>query len=130
MALEKFMLGTLATMDDGRINAAFNAALKRVEMDCHDRPGVKTARKIEIVMLVEPVADEGELDSVNVSFVIKDNVPKRQSKAYNMRAERGGLIYNEVSPEDVRQLTLDMVPRPTAQVETSSRKEKEVASAL
>lgn len=122
MALEKFNLATIADMDGGRIRAAFEQALARLEADLKDRPAVKTARKLELILDLTPVSDGGELDSVNVKFRVKDNVPKRESKAYNMQAVAGGLLFNDASPEDVKQKTLDMAPRPGAQVEGSSRK--------
>jgi len=121
MTLEKFTLETVANMDGGRIRTAFEQALKRIEADLKDRPGVKAARKLELVLDLTPVADGGELDSVNVKFRIKDNVPKRESKAYNMQAVPGGLLFNDASPEDVKQKSLDMLPKPQRQVETSSR---------
>lgn len=122
--LEKFTLATIADMDGGRIRTAFEQALKRIEADCKDRPGVKAARKLELVLTMTPVADDGDLDSVNVTFRIKDSVPKRESKSYNMQAVPGGLLFNDASPEDVHQMSLDMAPKPSAQVETSSRKQR------
>lgn len=122
MALEQFSLATLAEMDGGRIRTAFEQALKRLEADCKDRPGVKRARQLQLVVDMQPVADDGELDSVNVTFRIKESIPKRESKAYNMQAVPGGLLFNDASPEDVRQMSLDMAPKPGAQVEGSSRK--------
>ena len=124
MALEKFSLATLAEMDGGRIRAAFEQALQRLEADCKDRPGVKRARQLQLVVELAPIADEGELDSVNVTFRIKESIPKRESKAYNMQAVPGGLLFNDASPEDVRQKTFDMTPKPSAQTETGSRTEK------
>lgn len=122
MALEKFTLATILEMDGGRIKTAFEQALKRMELDCKDRPGVKAARKLELVLQMTPIADNGELDSVDVTFRIKDSVPKRESKSYNMQSVAGGLLFNDASPDDVRQMSLDMAPKPSAQVETSSRK--------
>ena len=113
MALEKFTLATLAEMDQGRIRIAFEQALQRLQDDLKDRPAVESARKITLlVSLVPIVGDDGELDSVDVDFKITDTVPKRESKTYNMQATRGGLLFNELSPDEVRQRTLDMAPKP------------------
>lgn len=120
--LEKFTLATLVDMDGGRIKTAFEQALQRLESDCKDRPGVKRSRQLQLVLDLTPVADGGDLDSVNVTFKIKESIPKRESKAYNMQAVAGGLLFNDASPEDVRQKTLDMAPKPGAQVEGSSRR--------
>lgn len=118
MALEKFSLGALSTIDNGKVAAAFAHALRRCEEDCKDRPAVDTARTIMLDIQITPVVgDDGALESVNVSFRIKNSVPERQSKTYNktynMQATRGGLLFNELSPDDVRQGTLDS-PGPRA----------------
>lgn len=112
MALERFALSTIATMDDGRINEAFLQALRRCEDDCKDRPGLKDERVVKIEVRMAPIGDEGDLESVNVAFKITDTVPKRSSKTYNMKSVPGGLLFNDASPEDVRQATLDMAPKP------------------
>ncbi len=114
MGLEKFELKTLSTMDGGHIAREFANAMKRCDADCRDRPSVTKARKINLVVTMEPISDDeaGELDSVNVTFKINDSVPERVSKTYNMKAVRGGLLFNELSPADVHQKTLDMAPEP------------------
>jgi len=114
MALEAFTLATIAEMDGGRIRAAFEMALRRLEADCKDRPGVESARKLALVPHMTPVCDGGDLDSVNITFKITDTVPKRESKSYNMQAVPGGLLFNDASPEDVRQGTLDMARKQKA----------------
>jgi hypothetical protein len=38
MALEKFSLTTLTTIDGGMIREAYELALRRCELDCRDRP--------------------------------------------------------------------------------------------
>ena len=121
MGLEKFDMGTLTELDGGRIRTAFEQALKRLETDCKDRPNVKAARKLELVITMTPLPDDaGDLDSVDVKFRVKDSVPKRESKAYNMRAVPGGLLFNELSPDDVRQQTLDMAPKPAPMGEVAN----------
>lgn len=114
MAVEKFDLGSLTTIDGGRIREAFEQALKRCRDDCHDRPGVAKARKITLSATLAPVcAPDGSMDSCDVQFEIDDSLPKRVSPTYNMKAARGGLLFNELSREDIRQGTLDDVPGPT-----------------
>lgn len=121
--LEKFDLSTLSRMDGGRIAVAFEQAVNRLRFDCEDRPAVEGKRVVQLEVTMEPVAnDDGALSSVDVSFRIKETLPKRTSKIYNMQAVAGGLLFNELSPDEVKQKTLDMAPRPSGQVETSSRK--------
>ena len=112
MSVQKLSLEALAEMDGGRIAEALAQALRRCEADCKDRPAVKATRSVSLQIKMVPVCDDGELDSVNVAFEINDKLPKRSSKSYNMRAVRGGLVFNDLSPEDVDQMTLDMVPAP------------------
>ena len=108
MPIEKFQLGSLSTIDGGRINEAFEQALKRCEMDCKDRPATAKARKVALTAELVPVCTpQGDLESVDVTFQIKDTVPTRESATYNMKAVPGGLLFNELSPEDVRQGTID-----------------------
>lgn len=116
MALEKFRLDTLATIDEGRIKVAFDMALQRLIDDCKDRPELKDARKLTLTVVVEPRPEQGSLDSVDVSFEIKDAIPKRGTRAYNMAVGRAGLLWNELSPDEVRQKTLDEAPGPKAKV--------------
>lgn len=111
MAIEKFALEALTRIDGGRINEAFNQALRRCESDCRDRPGTGKARRITLVVDMLPICDDrAELESVNVAFRIAETIPKRESKTYNMRATTNGLLFNELAPDDVRQTTLDDVP--------------------
>ena len=104
-------------LGQGRMAEAFNQALARVYDDCKDRPELKTARKITLTVSMKPRAEQGgSLDTVDVAFDVKDNVPKRESRTYNMTAGRGGLLWNELSPDEVRQKTLDMAPAPKGKV--------------
>jgi len=133
MALQKFDLESLALLDGGRARVVFDQLMRRVHADCEDRPGLKGARKVAMTVELVPVAaDDSSLDSVDVTISFTATIPKRRTKSYNMRAERGGLLFNELSPEEARQMTLDMAPRPTP-VETTDRgahtKQEEVANA-
>lgn len=109
MAIEKFSLATLASIDQGRVREAFEQALKRCEADCKDRPGTDEARKVTLTAILVPVHDEGtgELESCNVQFQIVESIPKRKSKVYNMASDESGLFFNELSPDQIKQRTLD-----------------------
>jgi len=107
MNLQKFDLKTVVDMDNGRIREAIEQAIRRCELDCKDRPNLEGKRTVTLKINLEPVPDEeGNLDSVNVGFSIGDALPRRASKKYNMKAGRGGLVFNEMSPHDVNQATL------------------------
>ena len=130
MTLQKFEFETVATIDDGRIREALDQAIRRCELDCKDRPNLNTARCVTLKINLTPVPSEaGDLDSVDVAFAIGDALPRRASKTYNMRATRGGLLFNELSPDDVNQMTLPGIgPRGAAKDEATALQE-EVADA-
>lgn len=121
MALEKFTLGSLAEIDNGRIREAFEQAMRRCQFDCEDRPGVDTPRKLNLTMTMVPVqTEDGRLISCNVQFQIKDNLPERKSRAFNMKVDHDGLLFNELSPGNARQMTLDGAPLADGPTETST----------
>lgn len=81
---------------------------------------MKKARKVTLEITITPEIDGERLDSCTVEFDIKERIPARSSKAYNMRAGHGGLLFNELSPDDVDQGTIPMwTPKADA-----SKKEK------
>ena len=109
MAVEQFTFDQLDRMDGGRLRAAFEKEFRLCEADCHDRPGLGNTRSVTMKLELRPeCADNGELSTIDVSFAFEHSVPKRKSRRYNMLAAPGGLLFNDASPEDVRQRTLDM----------------------
>lgn len=109
MALVEFDLKSLDSLDGGRVLVAWQQALKRVMLDCQDRPAVSDARKITLQTDVVPViGDDGLLDTVRLQFQVKDTAPVRKSKKYEMEPRRGGmLVFNDLSDDNVKQRTLD-----------------------
>lgn len=115
MTLKALSLATLAEIDEGRIRTAFEQAMNRAQSDCADRPGVKSARSVTLKVVLTPIPDEdtGALDSCQVQFQFSESIPKRGSKPYNMRAKGAALLFNDLSPEDAKQRTLDEVEAQT-----------------
>ena len=110
MALQPFDLAALTELDGCRIRTAFDLALARLTEDCKDRPAVKARRSVTLTVSLVPVPnDEGDLGSVDVDCQLNEKIPKRASRTYNMLPSRKGLLVNEVSPDEVRQRTLDEV---------------------
>lgn len=107
--LEKFDLAKLAEIDGGRIAIAFEQALKRVAMDCDDRPGEKKARTITLQLSISPKLDvDGLADECDVQATVSDSVPKRKSKVYNMSMRKGGhLLFQPDSVDDHTQETME-----------------------
>lgn len=126
MAVEKFNLKSLAEIDDGRLRKAWEQALNRARLDCEDRPSVEKARTVTLTIELVPVREPGgSLHSVDASFRVRDKLPEIQSPAYSLRAGRGGLFYNELSLDDVNQMTLDEVgPRTYDDDSADERKEE------
>lgn len=124
MGVEQFTIDQLAKMDGGRLGIVVEQLMRTCQADCQDRPGLGTARKVQITLSLKPeMADNGELESIDVGFEFDVSLPKRKSKTYNMSAVPGGLLFNDASPDDIRQRTLDMAPKPEA------TEEEEVADA-
>jgi hypothetical protein len=122
VGLEKLSLDAICRIDAGRVAVAFEQALRRAEEDCRDRPGVSAARKVSMTVVIEPKAtEEGDLSSVDVNCEIKESIPTRKSQTYNMAATPGGLFFNELSPEDINQRTLDLTePRDVSEPDSTS----------
>lgn len=130
MALQKFDLATLTELDGARIRTAFDQAVERLVEDCKDRPNVKAKRTLALSVSLVPIPDDdGELSSIDVDFAMKETAPKRESRTYNMLPARKGLLFNEVSPDEVKQRTLDEVGKPRA-VKPAAADAQEVADAV
>ena len=109
-------LADLAALDGGKLEAAFRARLLQVLDDLRDRPGDEDAREIVLKMKASPVADaQGGLEGLKVWFELAAKVPAGRTRDYSADYQRSpagapvALIYNDLSPEDVGQGTLDEV---------------------
>lgn len=110
MAVHELTLQALMEdLDSGRIHEAFAAELRRVVLDCDDRPADGKARKVLLQLDVVPVIDDqGNLDSVKGAFQIKSTVPQRRSKVYSFGVREGGkLVFNDLSEDNINQRTID-----------------------
>jgi hypothetical protein len=130
MATRRLTLDAIANLDGGRVRAAFDQALKRLREDCQDRPALATARKLRMdVILIPTVDEEGNLADVDVRFTMRDTIPARESKAYRMAAlHDGSLVFNELSPTDPGQMTIDEIEPPTARTPFRQTKRREAGA--
>lgn len=114
MAIEVLNLSSLSSIDQGRLAVAFEHELKKCEADCSDRPAIEKARIVRLEISLTPRLAEGslEMESADVFFKVSSAIPKKETRNYNMRATRSGLVFNELSPDNVNQATLDMAPKP------------------
>ncbi len=107
--LVPFKFTALGEIDDGRIAVAIDRGIERIMADLHDRPTVDKSRTITLTIAFVPRADDrGRLDDVDVYCDIKERAPARETKTYRMSTRGGELFYNELSPENPDQGTLDL----------------------
>lgn len=108
--LKQLSLAELARIDDGRIEAAFNQAVRRAAADCDDRPGDDRPRKIMLeIAFVPVVTEEGICDSVKSQMQIKETIPTRKSRTYDFGLRKGGLfVYQPMALDNHRQSTIPM----------------------
>ena len=116
---------SLGEIDEGRIKEAFAIEFARCLNDVRNRPGLQKERSVTIKVSLKPRADEtGELDLVAVHADCKANIPQRRSKTYLCQDRAGGLIYNEMSPDDPNQMTIPVGPQSTAEAPTPNENEE------
>lgn len=96
-------------LDGGRIHEAFMSELRRVAMDCEDRPADDKVRKISLELKLTPICDEhGLLDSLAGKFHVTSSVPARRSKTYSFGFRKGGrLVFNDLSDDNINQQTIE-----------------------
>lgn len=127
--LNKFTMAALDQVDGGRIAQALDREVARCQEDCHDRPTLDKVRKVTLTVEVRPVPNDSgsDLASVDVQFKIKPAaLPAKETRSFNMLPRAGGLLVNELSPDESRQLTLDEDEH--GGVTKRSDKKREVAS--
>lgn len=104
MAVEKFGLASLATFDDGRLEAAFAKELKRVQDDIKDRPLVKKPRSLSIKLILTPIVDEDarDADGASMDVRISASLPHLSKDNYKLGMKAGGtLVYSTEDPESI-----------------------------
>jgi len=96
-------------LDGGRVAEAFDAELRRVVMDCEDRPADDKERKVVLTFQIKPVVDDsGHLDEVKGRFQVTSTVPRRRSKIYSFGARKNGvLVFNDLSDDNINQGTIE-----------------------
>ena len=102
-------LSDLDHVDDGGVSSLFMSAMRNAVRDLAQRPGLKDARKVELHVTLSPIADEqGGLGEIKVKFDVRYKAPAFGTRAYGMAATpEHGLLFNDMSPTDVRQGTID-----------------------
>ncbi|MDM4015811.1 hypothetical protein [Roseiconus lacunae] len=111
--LRELTLIDLANMDGERIGIALKQALMRVADDIHDRPGEKKARTVALNISLSPeVDDDGQCENVKMQCQIKDSIPTRKTRVYDLgvrrRNGRTQLVFSDAAPDNHRQPGLPM----------------------
>lgn len=110
MNLEVFRLDTMAALDNGKAVATFAQHLQRAALDCYDRPGDGTARKVTLEVSLTPVLEEDrDCTEVSMQMRVASVLPKHQTKVYSLGLRQGGkLVFNPDSPSNINQSTFEM----------------------
>lgn len=91
--MEELTLSSIAEMDGGRIGEAMRQALKRIAQDMDDRPGDNRPRKIQLEIAAEPtVGEDGMIDGAKLQMQVKETLPTRKTKVYDMGVRKGGML--------------------------------------
>lgn len=98
----------LAFLDDGRINKLLLYHLQRAAQDLINRPGDKTARKVNLEFTIKPIldVDTGECDGSTIEIEAKSKMPVHRSKPYQMLVNNKGFTFNRDFPDSADQAPL------------------------
>lgn len=113
MAATKLTLASLGDLDKGRVGHCVQNSIEAAVKDCRDRPGLKVARKIIITVMIDPQMDDedelagNELLDAHVNVEVATKFPSRKSRTYSMGLTKRSAIFNELTPDNVRQATID-----------------------
>jgi hypothetical protein len=107
--IREFNLQNLAHVSGGRIEAIFKRHIQRALLDCEDRPGDKTKRKVTIDVLISPVVlQDGAVTDANIECEVSSKIPKHISPTINCALKAGGrAVFNDMCEADVDQRTID-----------------------
>ena len=110
-------LNDVQYFDEGALAATYQELWLQAMADCWARPTVDAARKITITILLTPVPSvEGKLDRVDTEAEVKHHPPVfRSRKVAMLPVGIDGLMYNDQSPDDPKQMTLDEIDQPAGE---------------
>ena len=99
-------LENLEHLDFGIAREAFNQQIKRVAMDCLDRPGCTDLRKVTLEVVVRPVKEQTTCEHVDVRVKVRSSIPEYHTQPYNMKVRANGFfVFSEDSPDSIDQTT-------------------------
>jgi len=110
MALRTFEAKTLDLIEGGRISKALSNEIQKAVMDVRDRPFEKKPRKVTLTVLIAPLEVEtgtADVENADVSFDLSNRYPSRKLKTVMSVRPNGTLLFNDLSPRDPKQKTID-----------------------
>lgn len=113
MAVKQLTLDTLKDCDFGKSDKAFRVALERAVRDCLDRPADDRARQVALMIELVPVKEIHDnvisCEGAKGKFKIQCKLPAWETEAVSFGVQtNGNLLFNEDSPRDFHQNSLDM----------------------
>ena len=104
----KLGLNTLASLDFGKVAAAWKQKLLVAIVDLNDRPDDKRKRVVTLQLELTPAEMVlGALDTVAATFQLATKLPPAHSQPNQMRISADSLTFASESPEDIKQGTID-----------------------
>lgn len=107
MSVHALTLESLENLDLGKASLAFNQQIKRIAVDCLDRPGDVNARKVTLEVAAKPVVnDDGSCERVKLQIQVTSKIPSYRTRVYDLGLRKNGvLVFSEDSPENFDQAT-------------------------
>lgn len=108
---ESLQLATLGTVNPN-IEAMFQKHVRNIVDDVMNRPAEKKERKLLLELTVAPIVVENEntgereCHEVWVNLRAKSKIPTFQTRNYQMKVTKGGLLFNKEIPEQLHQPSL------------------------
>lgn len=93
MQPETLSYQSIAEVDGGVIEVAFNQALQQVINDLRDRPTLDKKRSVTLQLDLTPIADHGHLSRTDIEFSVKPTLPPKKSNPYPFKAAKVGLTF-------------------------------------
>lgn len=108
MGLLSFEMKNWHELDNGRLAAAVELALKKIVADCQDRPGLDAVRKLTIELKFSPEVDHlNDLIAIDLEFAVKTATPPLARKGLGLGVKKNGRVeFSTVAPENAAQTDL------------------------
>lgn len=107
MAKQRLSLAALATINHGKLAAAFDRLIQEAIADCDTRAEDKSARTVKLELAIKPQeVDRGDCETLEVSFGLSSRLPGRKLSGISMiRTKANEAVYSDDSLSDPRQAT-------------------------